>query len=252
MKKRLIIFSIIFIVLTITTSIFIFYLKKDNKELKSVIENQQIQTNSRLQTIEDENKKLTQKNQELEKENSSLTQEKQDLIQGFNEKNEKISIEAQTGNSKPNRTGISPQFTMVSRGGVNLSQRQNTLDNLAKGSYQYQKEEISFDIDDHKSWYSLGEWFVSCYTATTSECDSNPSITASGKLVTPSFTVAVDPNYWEYGTIFYFQDLGFGIAADSGGSVKGQNRADFLVASKTFANLASGNRQVFLVYTPPN
>lgn len=88
------------------------------------------------------------------------------------------------------------------------------------------------------------------YTATTEECDSTPSTTADGKLVTPGFTVAIDPKCWKYGTIFYFDGLGFGVAADCGGGIKGKNRADFLVVSKKFAYLISGNRHVWVVYTP--
>lgn len=220
-----------------------FYYKKENQTLMLRIDQQQNKTNSQLQELKNENQDLFKKNEELKKEN-------QDLIQSFNVENNNISYQAKTGSDQPIQVGNSPSFTLVSRGGFDRSSRKITLDNLTQGSYQYQKEEIPFDINDMNSWPDLGNWYVSCYTATVEECDSDPSTTASGTLVTPSFTVAVDPNYWQYGTIFYFKGLGFGIAADSGGSVKGKNRADFLVASKTFARTVSGDRQVYLVYTP--
>lgn len=221
----------------------------DNRALKTTVASQQKEIN----TLQDQSKNLQSENEMLVEKNQKLTQENTDLINVFNQKNLELNKAAQSGTAKPSHVGISPSFTLVSasRGGFDRYQRQNLLDNLAKdGSYQYQKETIPFDVNDCKSWPDLGNWYVSCYTATAGECDSNPSVTASGKLVTPSFTMAVDNNFWKFGTIFYIEGLGFGVAADTGSAIKGKNRADFLVASKTFANLASGNRRVYLVYTP--
>lgn len=240
------VFPVVCLTFVFILSLLTVKIDQNNRALKTTIASQQ----KEISTLQDQSKKLQSENEILVEKNQKLIQENKDLINAFNQKNEEISLEAQTGNSKPNRVGISPRFVMVSRGGFDRYQRQNLLDNLTKGSYQYKKETIPFDVNDCKSWSDLGNWYVSCYTATVGECDSNPSVTASGKLVTPSFTMAVDNNFWKFGTIFYIEGLGFGVAADTGGAIKGKNRADFLVASKTFANLASGNRRVYLVYTP--
>ena len=245
MNKKVIV-VLIFLIIALVASVPIGHLIMNNRALKETVGSQQ----NEISTLQNQAKNLQSENKTLTKKNQDLTQENRDLIKAFNEENQTINKAAQTGTAKPNRVGFGPQFTLVSRGGFDRYQRQDILENLSKGSYQYQKEKVCFDVDDRKSWSDLGDWFVSCYTATVDECDNNPSITASGKLVTPSFTVAVDPKFWKYGTIFYFQDLGFGIAADCGGSVKGKNRADFLVASKTFARSSSGNQRVYLVYTP--
>jgi len=248
LNKKISIVSVVLIisVMTLISLVPIGRLIMDNRALKTTINSQK----NKISNLQCKTEGLLSRNQSLSQANQKLAKENKDLIKAFNEKNEEISVEAQTGNSKPNRVGISPEFTMVSRGGFDHSSRRSLLEKLTEGSYQYQKEEIPFDIDDYKSWPSLGNWDMTHYTATVGECDANPSITASGKLVTPGFTVAVDPHYWKYGTIFYFKDVGFGIAADCGGSVKGRNRADYLAASKQF-NMPN-QVDVYLVYVPNN
>jgi len=235
----------------------------DNRRLKDTVEIQKsdikflsetiVEMNEKLKEYEglqSKNEELSEKNEELIKENESLNNSIEQLTNDVNALNKTVSKAAQIGISRPDRVGVTPQFILSSRGSFDRIRNQDVLKNLSKGSYQYQQEEVSFDINDRNSWLDLGDWMVSLYTATVEECDSNPSFTASGSLVTPSFTVSVDKRYWKFGTIFYFEGLGFGIAADTGGAIKGKNRADFLVASKTFANLASGHRKVYLVYVP--
>ena len=248
LNKRASIFSTIIIVLIIAlvASVPIGRLIMDNRTLEATIKNQQ----SKINSLQDEITSFSLENQLLMKENRDLTQENKDLIQVFNGKLEELRKEATIGTSRPKKVGFGPQFTLVSRGSVNPYSQQNILNSLSNGFYQQQQKEVFFDSEDCKSWTNLGDWFVSCYTATVGECDSNPSITASGSLVTPSFTVAVDNKFWKFGTIFYFEGLGFGVAADTGGAIKGKNRADFLVASKSYANLVSGKRKVYLVHTP--
>lgn len=248
LNKKVSIVSVvlIFLIIALVASVPIGRLIMDNRALKTTVASQKkeiVILQNQSKNLQSENERLLQKNQKLIKENK-------DLINAFNQKNEEISLEAQTGNSKPNRVGISPKFIMVSRGGFDRFDRENILEKLTEGSYQYQKEKIPFDIDDYKSWPSLGSWKMTNYTATTAECDANPSITASGQIVTPGFTVAVDPHYWPYGTIFYFKDVGFGIAADCGGYIKGRNRADYLTASKQFSMPEKVN--TYLVYLPNN
>lgn len=218
----------------------------DNRALKTTVISQQ----KKINTLQDQSKNLHLENEILFEKNQKLTQENKDLINAFNQKNLELNEAAKSGTDVPSRGGISPRFILSNRGSVDRSRQDDILNKLTEGLYQYQKVIIPFDVDNLKSWSDLGNWKVSCYTATTSECDSDPSTTSSGQLSTPSFTVAVDPNFWKPGTVFYFQNLGFGIAADSGGSVKGKNRADFMVASKAFAYANSGYRKAYLVHVP--
>lgn len=243
MNKKSNIVSVVFLIITIVALISVLYFYKENQASKIIIKNQQVQMNSRLQIMDDENKELIQKNQKLIEEN-------QKLIDAFNEKQRKIREQSSRGTSRPSRSGITPRFTLTNIGKVDHYKQQTALNNLSDHLYQSKKIEVLFDVDDYNSWPDLGEWYVSCYTATVGECDANPSITASGKLVTPDFTVAVDNNIWPFGTIFYFENLGFGIAADTGPNIRGKNRADFLVGSKKFAYATTGNYKVRLVYEP--
>jgi 3D (Asp-Asp-Asp) domain-containing protein/cell division protein FtsB len=237
----------------ITTTVFTAIHNHNLKETLSVYNTQIDKLLEQVIDLNDElakSQSLKEQNYKLLKENEALTESVDQLTKDVNALNKTVSKTSQTGNSRPEKVGIAPQFTLSSRGSFDRSRNQDVLKNISKGSYQNQSQEVFFDIDDRNSWKYLGNWRMSQYTATVGECDANPSITASGKLVTPSFTVAVDPKYWKYGTIFYFQGLGFGVAADCGGGVKGKNRADYLVASKDFARSLDKNRDVYLVYVP--
>jgi 3D (Asp-Asp-Asp) domain-containing protein len=236
-------FAILFISLIIT-SVFIVDLKKDNQTLILRINEQQNEFEN-LQKLTDE---LMKKNEDLTQEKEKIENEKQDILNSVNKKLLAMRSDSQIGNLKPSRSGIVPQFTLVSRGGFDLFSRQETLKDIAEGSYQHQKEEVKVDVDDLNSWQPLGTWKISHYTATVGECDRNPTITKSGQLVTPGFTIAVDHDFWPMGTIFYSKDLGFVIAADTGPSIKGQNRADYLTNSKKTP--IPEETDMFLVYKP--
>lgn len=229
-------------------------LKEINSNNKAEI-NVLNQKNTALQQDINKLSQLTETNSDLEiklesvkKSNDELQKTMEKLMEDNNGLRETVNKAVQSGISRPKVVGVTPIFKAVSRGSEVNSSR--NLSGLSRGSYQSQKVDINFDINDKDEWINAGNWNVSTYTATAEECDSNPSITADSKLVTPGFTVAVDPRYWKYGTIFYFDGLGFGVAADCGGAIKGKNRADFLVASKQLAAALSGNRHVWVVYRP--
>jgi len=222
------------------SSVTIVDLQKNNQSLMEKINQQQNEMKEQMQQIKIENQDLIKKNQGLEQEN-------QKIIEAFNKIQEDLSSESQSG-EKPSRSGITPQFILVNRGSFNRAFQKNLLNDLSEGSYQNEKVEIPIDVDDINLFQSLGSWKITNYTACIEECDADPFTTASGQIVTPGFTVAVDPKYWPYGTIFYFKDVGFGIAADCGGSVKGRNRADYLTASKK-SNIPN-QTEVYLVYQP--
>lgn len=94
----------------------------------------------------------------------------------------------------------------------------------------------------------LGEFTVTAYTPTVEECGNNRGITCSGYPIVPGVTVAVDRNYWPLGTIFYIKGLGYVIAMDSGGAIKGRNRIDFAVFDKDFARKIGRNSfEVYLI-----
>lgn len=185
----------------------------------------------------------------LKKSNTELEKTVKNLMTDNDALRQTVRIAVQTGVAKPAKVGITPIFKVTSRSSNDVIFRIR-LSELSHGSYQNRLENVSFNINDKEKWKDVGIWHVSRYTATKDECDNNPSMTADSKLVTPGFTVAIDPAFWKYGTIFYFEGLGFGVASDCGGTVKGKNRADFLVASKKFANVLSTSRRVWVVYTP--
>ncbi|MDD2225336.1 MAG: 3D domain-containing protein [Candidatus Shapirobacteria bacterium] len=237
------ILTVIAIIFVFVLSLFTVNIELENQGLKKAIKNQQNQINS----LQDEITSFSLENHLLMEENKKLTKENKDLINAFNEKLEGIRKQAQSGNIKPANSGISPRFILTNRGGFNRFLRQETLKNITKkGSYQYKQEEVFFDVDDLISWQNLGSWKISHYTTSAEECGNNLGITTSGQLATPGFTIAVDPNARQLKRIFYSKDLGFVISADTGGSIKGQNRADYLTTSKTTPIPETTN--MFLVY----
>lgn len=93
---------------------------------------------------------------------------------------------------------------------------------------------------------SLGYFNITAYTPTKAECGSDRGITASGHPIVPGVTVAVDRNYWPIGTVFYIKGLGYVVAMDTGGAIKGKNRMDFAVLDRDFAKKIG--RKSFEVY----
>lgn len=202
----------------------------------------------KLKKIAIANSDLRIKLNSIEESNNELIKTVDILVRDNNSLRETVKLAVKAGVSKPKKVGSTPNFTANSRGSSVVFRK--NLKSLSRGSYQHKITNISFNINNKSKWTKAGNWMVTMYTATTEECDLSPSITADSKLVTPGFTVAIDPRYWKYGTIFYFEGLGFGVAADCGGGIKGKNRADFLVSSRKLSLVLSGHRQVWVVYIP--
>lgn len=211
-----------------------------------------------------ENNQLSTDNNQLLKENETIKIESAEIIENSqklstflehlnNQQNELVetaSLAAQFGSSRPSEVGYTPIFRF-SLDKVDKDIQEETLFKLSQGSYQYEQEIVWFNLEDISSWQDIGFWDFTGYTATVVECDSTPSYTANDSLVTPGFTIAVDPDYWDYGTIFYIDGVGFAIAADCGGAIQGEKRGDILVSSLNYSNYISGSqRQVWLVYEP--
>lgn len=93
---------------------------------------------------------------------------------------------------------------------------------------------------------NLGYFNITAYTPTKEECGNDKGITASGHPIVPGVTVAVDRKYWPIGTVFYIKGLGYVMAMDTGGAIKGRNRIDFAVLDKEFAKQIG--RKKFEVY----
>lgn len=81
----------------------------------------------------------------------------------------------------------------------------------------------------------LGRFECTAYNPVVWQCDSTPHITATGNRVRPGYTVAIDPQYWEFGTRFYVSGIGEVVADDTGAKVKGRNRLDLCVGDLRFA-----------------
>lgn len=94
----------------------------------------------------------------------------------------------------------------------------------------------------------VGKFLGTAYTPCKEECGNNKGITKSGKAIMPGVSIAVDSEYWPFGTIFYIKGLGYTVAMDTGSGIKGKYRFDFSVFDKDFARLL-GNRkwEVYLV-----
>jgi len=204
-------------------------------------ENNQLSTEN--EQIQIESEQIVEKNQKLSTFLDQLTNQQNQLI-------ETASLAAQSGNSRPSEVGYTPifRFTLDE---VDKNAQEEALSKLSQGSYQYDQETVWFSLDDLSSWEDVGVWDFTGYTATVVECDSTPSMTANDSLVTPGFTLAVDPDYWDYGTIFYIDGIGFAIAADCGGAIQGKERGDILVSSLNYSDHISGTqKRVWVVYKP--
>lgn len=81
----------------------------------------------------------------------------------------------------------------------------------------------------------MGKFVGTAYTPSQEECGNDRGITNSGLPIIPGVSIAVDQNYWPFGSIFYIKGLGYTVAMDTGSMVKGKNRFDFAVFNKEFA-----------------
>lgn len=94
----------------------------------------------------------------------------------------------------------------------------------------------------------IGKFLGTAYTPCTEECGNNKGITNSGKPIIPGVSIAVDKNYWPFGTVFYIKGLGYAVAMDTGSAIKGKYRFDFAVFDKNFAKqLGTNYWDVYLV-----
>ena len=74
----------------------------------------------------------------------------------------------------------------------------------------------------------LGEFTITYYDACMQCCGKTDGITASGAIVREGVTVAVDPKVVPLGAYIYIEGIGYRVAQDTGGAIKG-NRIDVYV-----------------------
>lgn len=192
-------------------------LREENKTLKKsyfdmVDKNEKFE--NLLDEIKDKNDRVTLKNNELINRNNELLIKNKELA-GDN-------IALQNSLKMAASVGVKPQnYTLF--GGL------EPKDVLERGQY-------------------IGKFSGTAYTPSIEECGNNKGITNSGKPIIPGISVAIDKNHWPFGTIFYIKGLGYVVAMDTGGSVKGKYRFDFAVFDKEFARILGARKwDVYLV-----
>jgi 3D (Asp-Asp-Asp) domain-containing protein len=171
--------------------------------------------------IATQNELVTSQIEEIKAKNYELMQKNKEL----EDKNKELSqdnIELQNTLKKAASVGIKPQNFTEFKG---LSSRGS----VERGKY-------------------LGKFKGTAYTPCSTECGNDLGITNSGHPIIPGVSIAVDKNYWPFGTVFYIKGLGYAVAMDTGSAIKGKNRFDFAVFDREFANkIGTGYWDVYLV-----
>lgn len=185
---------------------------------------------------------LTTAKQELELEKTQVEHEKE-LVE---QEKEQVEIE---------REQVLDEAEKIAQNNLYLIEQniklQNTLKQAASVGVKPQNyedaETVNTAVDYTKLEY-VGEFEGTAYTPSVEECSNNLGYTASGKPIIAGVSIAVDNEYWKFGTQFYIEGLGYVVAMDTGNMVKGKYRFDYAVFDKDYA-LKLGRRKwkVYLV-----
>ena len=128
---------------------------------------------------------------------------------------------------------------------------QNTLKEAASVGVKPQNYEEAETVNtavDYSQLEYIGEFEGTAYTPSVEECSNNLGYTASGKPIIAGVSIAVDNDYWKFGTKFYIEGLGYVVAMDTGNKVKGKYRFDYAVFDKEYAQkLGRKNWKVYMV-----
>lgn len=93
--------------------------------------------------------------------------------------------------------------------------------------------DLEYEVSTSDREY-LGEFTITYYDACVSCCGNTKGITKSGAKVYEGVTVAVDPKVIPLGTYIYIDGVGYRVAQDTGGAIKG-NKIDVYVSSHSKA-----------------
>jgi 3D (Asp-Asp-Asp) domain-containing protein len=104
----------------------------------------------------------------------------------------------------------------------------------------------AYDRHSGKMTY-VGEWLCTYYAPVYPECPDNKGITRSGEPIIPAKTIAIDPKYWKFGQKFYIDGIGTVVCNDTGGAIKGRNRADIATFNLKVSNSGSFKARVYLI-----
>ncbi len=181
-----------------------------------------------IQDLEIEKTQIVEQKDELEKQKAEIADE-----------HEKLLSEAEQL-AKNNQSIIEENMRL-----------QNSLKMAASVGIKpinYGEAEEADSAVDYSNLTYIGEFEGTAYTPSPEECSNNLGITASGKAIIPGVSIAVDTKYWKLGTEFYIEGLGYVVAHDTGGGVKGKYRFDYAVFDKDFALLLGRRKwKVYLV-----
>lgn len=147
------------------------------------------------------NKEIVELIEELKNKNEELEKINQELVED--------NVELQNSLKTAASIGIKPQ-SYTDFEGI------STRGNIEKGEY-------------------IGRFLGTFYTPSMDECGNNKGITRSGHPIIPGISIAIDKEYWPFGTVFYIKGLGYAVAMDTGSDIKGKYRFDFAVFDKNFA-----------------
>ena len=180
--------------------------------------------------------------QELELEKNQIEQEK-----------EQVDIEKELVEIE--REQVMSDAEIIAQNNLYLVEQniklQNTLKEAASVGVKPQNyndaETVNSAVDYSKLEY-VGEFEGTAYTPSVEECSNNLGYTASGKPIIAGVSIAVDNDYWKFGTQFYIEGLGYVVAMDTGNMVKGKYRFDYAVFDRDYAlKLGRKKWKVYLV-----
>lgn len=168
---------------------------------------------------------------------------------------EKYQVEQEKEQVEQERNQVLSEAEMIAQNNLYLVEQniklQNTLKQAASVGVKPQNyedaETVNTAVDYSKLEY-IGEFEGTAYTPSVEECSNNLGYTASGKPIIAGVSIAVDNDYWKFGTKFYIEGLGVVVAMDTGSMVKGKYRFDYAVFDKDYAlKLGRKKWNVYLV-----
>ncbi|HOM02522.1 MAG TPA: 3D domain-containing protein [Acetivibrio sp.] len=196
----------------------------------------------RVQTISEENMSLETLNETLKNDYALLKEDYSKIL------SENESIKKEIEELKKKNEDIERINKELVEDNIEL---QNTLKLAAAAGVKPQNytefKGISSKSSIERGQY-IGKFLGTAYTPSKEECGNDIGITNSGKPIIPGISIAIDKNYWPFGTVFYIKGLGYAVAMDTGSAIKGKYRFDFAVFDKNFANQLGANYwDVYLV-----